>query len=60
MQLTNIARDVVEDSKNNRFYITEDTNINMETIGNLSRENEIKIRNTVFVFRWLTHIILAL
>ncbi len=24
MQLTNIARDVIEDSKNNRFYINKD------------------------------------
>ena len=27
MQLTNIARDVVEDSKNNRFYIKHDFEI---------------------------------
>ena len=47
MQLTNIARDVLEDYKKNRIYLPEETNIYMETIGNLSRENEIKIRNAV-------------
>jgi len=47
MQLTNIARDVIEDYKKDRIYLPEDTNISMETIRNLSRENEIKIRNTV-------------
>ena len=47
MQLTNIARDVLEDYKKDRIYLPEDTNIKMETIGDLSRENEIKIRNTV-------------
>ena len=26
MQLTNIARDVIEDKKNNRFYVTHDFN----------------------------------
>ena len=47
MQLTNIARDVLEDYKKDRIYLPEDTKIHMETIRNLSRENEIKIRNTV-------------
>jgi len=47
MQLTNISRDVLEDYKKDRIYLPEDTNIHLETIENLSRKNEIKIRKTV-------------
>ncbi len=32
MQLTNIARDVIEDSKNNRFYIQHDFNVISNTL----------------------------
>ena len=32
MQFTNIARDVIEDSKNNRFYISKDFNSIKKTI----------------------------
>ena len=32
MQLTNIARDVVEDSKNNRFYIQHDFQVISNTL----------------------------
>ncbi len=43
MQLTNIARDLMEDFKKNRIYIPIDTGINEEILNNLNIDNKNKI-----------------